>query len=205
MAPGHEHGGDLCRPGALRHGGEARRLLEWQLTSGDPAQEQAALTQLRQQPDWLAEQRLLRELLARADASENVRQAALVRLADMKCFEPLTMLLGDRYTVAQCQPIRGNRANRPWRVFLPLLLRETRRYGQSMEIAHFAAALWLCMTRAQRLDAATSGGYLWCKAMEVLWLQHAGREAEAARLVRRMPVSARKIGRLLRQLALTLE
>lgn len=189
----------------FRFGGEERRLLDWFVASGDADEEEIALRLARTQPDREAEIRFLRELLTRPDTAKNARQQALVRLAEMKHFEPLTMLLGDRYTVAQCQPVSEKKARRPWQLFLPLLLKETRRYDQSMEIAHFAAALWPCMTQAQRLDAATGGGYLWCRAFEVLWLRHTGREDEAVRVVRQMPVSARRVSRLLRQLARGLE
>jgi len=189
------------RQDVFRFGSDTRRLLDWFVSSGDPEEADMALTQTRMQPDREVEIRFLRELLTRPDAVDSVRQQALMRLADLKHFEPLTMLLGDRYTVAQCQPVSEQKARRPWRMFLPLLLRETRQYGQGMEIAHFAAALWPCMTREQQMDAATGGGYLWCKAIEVLWLRHTGREEDAVRVVGHMPVSPRRVSRLLRQLA----
>ena len=197
-----------CDSGAapmLRFGREERRLIDWFVASGEAEEEGIALAMAQVQPDREAETRFLRELLTRPDVTESVRQQALMRLAEMKHFQPLTMLLGDRYTTAQCQPVSEKKARRPWRMFLPLLLKETRRYGAGMEIAHFAAALWPSMTQAQRLDAATGGGYLWCRAFEVLWLRHMGREEEAVRVVRQMPVSARRVSRLLRQLAMGLE
>lgn len=190
---------------AFRCGSEERRLLEWFAASGETGEGSAALALVQAQPDRTAEIRFLRELLTRPDVGEAVRQKALMRLAEMKHFAPLTMLLGDRYTTAQCQLVSEKKAHSPWRMFLPLLLQETRQYDESMEIAHFAAALWPCMTREQQLDAATSGGFLWCRAFEVLWLRHTGREDEAVRVVRHMPVSARRISRLLRQLAKGLE
>lgn len=197
--------GDSAAGSMFRFGGEGRRLLDWFVASGEAEEEGVALTLAQTQPDRETETRFLRELLTRPDVTESARQKALMRLAEMKHFEPLTMLLGDRYTTAQCQPVSEQKARRPWRMFLPLLLRETRQYDESMEIAHFAAALWPCMTREQQLDAATSGGFLWCRAFEVLWLRHTGREDEAVRVVRQMPVSARRVSRLLRQLAKGLE
>lgn len=182
-------------------GSEERQILNWLVSTGDVKEEGLALAIVHLQPDREAETAFLRELLPRPDVRDAVRQRALMRLAEMKHFEPVTMLVGDRYTIAQCQPVSEKKAQQPWKMFLPLLLKETRRYDESMEIAHFAAELWPCMTREQRMDAATNGGFLWCKAFEVLWLRHTGREDEAVRVVRQMPVSARRVSRLLRQLA----
>ncbi|MGN0793695.1 MAG: tetratricopeptide repeat protein [Aristaeellaceae bacterium] len=185
----------------FRYGSEDRRLLDWFAASTDPLEQKRVLHAVEKQPDRAQEIRFLRELLTRPDTQEPVRHAALIRLANLRCFEPLTVLMGDRYTQVQCQPADEKPTQRPWRIFLPMLLRETRRYGQSMEITHFAAALWPRMNRAQQQDAAGDGGYLWCRAFEVLWLRHTGREDEAVRVVRRMPVSARRVSRLLRRLA----
>lgn len=189
----------------LRHGCEERKIMEWYAVSGDPEEAELLMTLLQSQPDREGEIRFFRELLTRPDTAESLRRRALVRLAELEHFEPLTMLMGDRYTVAQCQKVKADRIGKPWRTFLPLLLKETRRYGESMEIAHFAAALWPVMSQEQHLDAAASGGFLWCRAFEVLWLRQTGREDEAVRVVRRMPVSARRVSRLLRQLGQALE
>jgi len=189
---------DACLP---EHGSEARRALEWMISSRNPDEYHAALTAVQRQPDRVAETAFLKELLARPDICEPVRQQALMRLAELKCFEEITVLIGDRYTTAQCQMVKEGRQRQPWRMFLPMLLKETARYGQSADIAGFAAEIWRVMTPAQRLDAATFGGFLWCKTVETLWLRSQGMEAEAVSLVAHMPVSARKVSRLLRQLA----
>lgn len=191
----------LASGDVLAHGSDACRALEWLAVSRDEQEQSDAIQALKQLPDRDGEKRFLRELLARPDVSEDMRRQTLIRLADLKCFEELTVLIGDRYTTAQCQPVKEGTRKSPWRMFLPLLLRETARYGESAEIAQFAAVLWTGMSQAQRLDAATGGGFMWCRAFETLWLRHTGREAEAARLVAHMPVSARKVSRLLRQLA----
>ena len=187
----------------LRPGSETRRIIEWCAASGDEEEREIALMLVRMAPEQEAD--FLRELLTRPDIPEGTRQSALMRLAEMKHFESLTMLLGDRFSVAQCQPVSKKQAGRPWRMFLPLLLRETRQYGRSAEIVRFAAQLWPFMTEMQRLDAATGGGFLWCRAFEVLWLRHIGQEEAAVRVVRHMPVSPRRVSRLLRQLARGLE
>lgn len=189
---------DTCMP---EHGSEARQALEWMISSRDTQEYTAALAAVQRQPDREAETAFLKELLARPDICETVRQQTLVRLAELQCFEELTVLIGDRYTTAQCQMVKDGRKKQPWRLFLPMLLKETACYGQSNEITGFAAEVWRVMSPAQRMDAATFGSFLWCKTMETLWLRSQGMEAEAASLVTHMPVSARKVSRLLRQLA----
>lgn len=189
---------NICLP---EHGSEARQALEWMISSRNPQEYNAALTAVQRQPDRKAEITFLKELLARPDICEPVRQQALIRLAELKCFEELTVLIGDRYTTAQCQPVKEGKKRQPWRMFLPMLLKETSRYGQGAQIAGFAAKIWRVMSPSQRLDAATFGSFLWCKTVETLWLRSRGMEAQAAILVSQMPVSARKISRLLRQLA----
>ena len=191
----------LANGDVMAHDSDARRALEWMAVSRDEQELSAAMQALRQLTDRDGEKRFLREMLARPDVPESMRQQTLIRLADLKCFDELTVLIGDRYTTAQCQPVKEGQRKKSWRMFLPLLLRETARYGESAEIVQFAAALWTAMSREQRLDAATGGGFLWCRAFETLWLRHTGRDAEAARLVAHMPVSSRKISRLLRHLA----
>ena len=86
------------------------------------------------------------------------------------------------------------------KMFLPQLLRETRRTCNATEIAFFAADLWEVMRANQRHCSAGPDCYMWVKAMEILYLRLTGREDEAARVVRAMPVSPRKISRIMRDL-----
>lgn len=182
----------------LRPGSPEKRVMDWCAASQDGEEQRMALLLAKEQPDRAAETRFLREMLTRPDVQEPMRQQALGRLAELRCFEPLTVLMGDRFTVAQCQPIRKSRG--PWRVILPLLLRETRHYDDNAQIIEFAAELWRGMTAAERRDTAMKDAFLWCKAVEALWLQGMGATDRAARLLRELPVNPRRVERLMRRL-----
>ena len=82
-----------------------------------------------------------------------------------------------------------------------MLLTETRQYGQSREIAEFAASIWRQMTEDQRMDAVGSGRYVWCKAVEILYLRMMDADDLAARVAANAAVSARRISRVLRRIA----
>ncbi len=186
---------DLFTPGS-----EARTVLDWFAASPDITEQRLALEAAAKKDDPAAEIRFLQEVIARPGVQLETCQRALMRLAEMNVTDSMTMLAGDRYTAVQCQKTEKPTRRRLWRLYLPMLLTETRRYGMSEDIAQFAASIWEAMTPDQRRHAATSGGYLWCKAMEVLWLRMTGQEERAVRLVRKLPVSARRISRVLRQI-----
>lgn len=185
----------LLRPGTQEH-----RALLWMAVSADENEQQLALDVLRRCGSEAGEKRFLRELLCRPGLTMNMSRMIIMRLAEMGDESPILMLMGDGYSVVQCQQAQLDTARRTFRRFLPLLLQETRRWKDGAGIAGFAAALWEAMTMAQRRDAAGSGGYLWCCAMEIIWLRMSGMEKEAMDVVRRMPVSARRVSRILRQL-----
>lgn len=183
----------------LRPGSPEKRVMDWCAASMEEDEQRMALLLAKEQPDREAEKRFLRELLTRPDVQEPVRQQALARLAELRCFEPLTVLLHDRYSIAQCQPVHKRRG--PWRVILPMLLRETRDYDDNAQIVEFAAELWRGMTAGERQETAMKDAFLWCKAVEALWLQGMGATDRAARLMRELPVSPRRVQRLMRRLA----
>ena len=183
----------------LRPGSRERRLIDWAVESIDPAERQLAMA-LLQRADAPAVVAYLKELLCRPLLPMEVRQWALVRLAELDCREEMLMMAGPHYTLVQCQAVDEKKPRQPWRMFLPLLLRETRRHGASHEIAEFAAALWGCMTHRQRMEAVGSGRLVWCKAMEILYLRMAGQEERAAQTALQTFQSPRRISRVLRQL-----
>lgn len=185
----------------LRHGSETRRALDWFAVSGDEKEEDLALKCVREQPDRQAETAYLRELLARPGVSQEMSRRALIRLAELGCEEPLTMLIGRRYTTVQCQRTEEPADISPWGMFLPLLLHETARYRRSAQIAAYAARVWKRMSAAQRAFAGAEGGYLWCKGMEVMWLCSVGQEDKAVQVVRQSPLSIRRISRVMRAIA----
>lgn len=188
----------------LRPGSRTRRLTDWMLESSDPAELQAAMALLGSRTE-AALIPYLKELLCRPFLRSEVRQWALLRLAEMGCREEMLMLAGNSYTIVQCQPLSEQKQHQPWRMFLPLLLQETRQYDQSREIAEYAASLWRHMTAEQRLDAVGSGRYVWCKAVEILYLRMMGEDELAAQVATHTPLSARRISRVLRRLARSMQ
>ena len=188
----------------LRAGSQTRRLVDWALESTLPGERSLAMNLLNDADsnDMIL---YLKELLCRPFLRMEVRQWALVRLAQLGCREEMLMMAGPHYTLVQCQPVAEDKPQQPWRMFLPLLLEETRRYGQSREIATFAAGLWKRMGHEQRLEAAGSGRLVWCKAIEILYLRKQGEEWQAAMVAMDTDVSARKISRVLRRLGRLLE
>lgn len=188
----------------LRHGTASRRLIDWCLTGSDIQENRLAAELLSRSGDD-AEIPFLKELLARPFLRMDARQWALIRLAELGVADELLMSVGNHFTSVQCQKVSEKKQRSPWRMFLPGLLSETRHYRQSGEVAEFAASVWDCMSRDQQLQAAGSGRYVWCKAMEVLWLRMTGHETLAVQVVRHSPLSPRRISRVLRQLAACLE
>ena len=183
----------------LRPGTPEKRVMDWCAASPEADEQRLALLLAKEQPDREAEKRFLRELLTRPDVQETVRQQALTRLAEMRCFEPLTVLLGDRYSIAQCQPVRKRQG--PWRAILPLLLRETRFYDDNTQMIEYAAELWRGMPAAERQETAVRNAFVWCKAVEALWLQEQGVPELAERMLQDLPVHPRRVKRMMRRLS----
>ena len=196
---------ESLEPAALvEPGSRIRRMLDWMLESTDPAERRTVLALLEAVADD-AFIPYLKELLCRPFLRMEVRQWALVRLAQMGCREEMLMMAGPHYTLVQCQPVNESKPQEPWRIFLPLWLTETQKYGASNEAVEFAASMWRMMSPAQRTDAAGSGRLVWCKALEVLWLRMTGAEEQAATVAVKSALSPRKISRVLRQLGKKLQ
>lgn len=188
----------------LRPGSRTRRLIDWFVSSSDAKERQCVMGLLEDSGETGVVTAYLKELLCRPFLRMEMRQWALIHLAQMGCREEMLMMAGSHYTFVACQPVDEKKASQPWRMFLPLLLTETRRLHQSSEIAEFAASVWRCMSHGERLDAAGPGRFVWCKAMEILYLRMMGEEELAARVAVQTPVSARRISRVLRRLGRSL-
>ena len=185
----------------VRTGSRERQLVDWLLESSDLTEQRAAMALLGRDeasPEVIA---YLKELLCRPFLRSEVRQWALVRLAEMGCREEMLIMAGSHYTIVQCQPVSEKKQEQPWRMFLPMLLWETRQYRQSHIIADFAASIWRNLSPAQKMDAVGSGRYVWCKAMEILYLRMSGEEERAAMAALHSPLSARRISRVLRRIS----
>lgn len=193
---------DTMRCDLLQPGSDTRQLLMWCAASEDAGERALALDVLKKQLDREGEASLLKELLACPDCPAEACAELIVRLTELGCGGELLMASGGRYTFLEARRTKESKPLRPWRIFLPLLLRETAGYGRSPEIAAYAAALWQSMNADQRLDAAASGSYLWCKSIEIMWLCSVDCEARAARVMHQMPVSRRRVRRMMRRIFL---
>lgn len=188
----------------LRHGSRERRLLDWALESSEPIERQHAMA-LLETAEGTSLIAYLKELLCRPFLRMEVRQWALVRLAQLGCREEMLMMAGPHYTLVQCQPVEESRPQEPWRIFLPAFLHETRKHCAANEMAEYAASIWPLMTLEQHMDAIGAGKLAWCKALEVFWLRKNGEYAHAEGVMRSAGVSPRRIGRVMRSLARNLE
>ena len=184
---------DLLQAGSL-----GRRTLDWFLASSDLQERQYAMELLGCEDPAVIP--YLKELLCRPFLRHDVRQWALIRLAEMGCLDEMLILAGTHYTMIACRKVDEETAASPWRQFLPELLGETRRYRCSGEILRFAAGIWRKLPEEARLQAGGTHRYLWAKAVEVLFLLKNGEEALAAKAVRESVQSSRRISRVLRRI-----
>lgn len=183
----------------LRPGSETRAMLDGCFDIAEETQQSAALS-LLSESEHPSVIRYLRQLLLHPGVLPSVRRQVLVKLAESGQTGPMYMLMGNRVTTVQCQPMDQRRMNL-WRMFLPVLLRETRRWRQSAEITAFAADLWPMMSPDQRRAAAGREQVCYAKAIELLYLRMTGQEEAAEVAAAWMPVSIRRVGRVLRRLA----
>ena len=183
----------------LRPGSQGRRTLDWFLAGSDLQERQYAMELLGGSGDG-AVIPYLKELLCMPFLRHEVRQWALIRLAEMGCQDEMLILAGGHYTMIACRKVDEETAAAPWRQFLPELLQETYRYHCSGEIMCFAAHVWRSLPEEARLQAGGAQRYLWAKAVEVLFLLRHDEEALAARAVRESGQSPRRISRVLRRI-----
>lgn len=182
----------------LRWGSWSRELLDWCFSMTDENLQETAL-KIAARQDAPCVRQYLHQLLTIPGVCQSVRQRAMMTLAERGDPGPMNVLLDTRITTAQLSPIRDTRQNL-WKMFLGRLLQETRHTCQATEMAFFAADLWDGLTKEQRHAAAGPDCYLWVKGMETLYLQLTAGEDEAKRIVQMLPVSPRKISRVVRQL-----
>ena len=184
----------------LRSGSETRAMLDGCFDIAEEVQQGAALSLISESehPDVI---QYLRKLLLHPGVLPAIRRRVLVLLAELGQTGPMYMLMGNRITTVQCQRVDGQRPLSLWRMFLPALLRETRWWRQSPEIVGFAADLWPLMSPAQHRAAAGRDQLCYAKAIELLYLRITGQEDSAEAVVADLPISARRIGRVLRALA----
>ena len=114
---------------------------------------------------------------------------------------PKAVLVGQRMAMAQATSAETS-TRQQGRFFLRTVLLDAGRSGHASQIVHFAAQIWRKMTAKQRMEAAGESGYVWVKAIEILYFRINGlTEAEAA-LRRDMLISPRRVQRIVHLLAL---
>ena len=197
----------LKAPGAdlFRCGSEGRRVLDWCVASQDGTEQQLAFDTAKQHPDKAGESRWLRELLMRSDVQEPLRQRVLMRLAELEHFEPVNVLLGNRFVSAQCQPLKTSLSKRLWHSFLPAMLRMAVKYPQPHLVVAFAAQTWPMLTPAERQEAATSQPAIWSRLLLVLFLIQEGQSQRAAAEMQQLHMPARRIQRMITRFLTMLE
>jgi tetratricopeptide (TPR) repeat protein len=182
----------------LRPGSRERRLVDWFIVSAETTERQAVQTLLeRNDPAVIP---YLKELLCLPFLRHDVRQWALVRLAEMACREEMVILAGDHYTLIACQKVEESERPSLWGSFLLELLKETRRYGRSNDIAETAATLWRDMTEEERAHAGGTDRSLWCKAVEIYFLCMQGENAAAVCAMGEEALGQRRVRRIVRRI-----
>lgn len=187
----------------LAPGSDSRMAIDWCFTVSNPGIQFKCLEVLAAQ-DAPSIRQYMKELLTSPTVHPDVRHKVMLHLAQLGETGPLNVLMGQRMSTAECQPVPQGKRHL-WRAFLPSLLEETGRHRQSEMIVEFAAELWPLLTDGQRHAAAGLERYIWVKAVEILYLRLTEQDEAAAKVVRRMPVSMRKVSRVLRKIARRME
>ncbi len=184
-------------------GTDCRMAVDWCFTVSSPGIQQKCLDMISSQ-DTPAIRQYLRELLTSPTVHQEIRHRIMLHFAQLGESGPMNVLMGQRMTQAECAPMPQGKKHL-WRAFLPMLLEETRRHRQSEAIVECAAEIWPLLSRREQQEAAGMDSYLWVKAVEILYLRLTEQEEAAASCVRRMPVSMRKVSRVLRRIARRME
>jgi hypothetical protein len=77
-------------------------------------------------------------------------------------------------------------------MFLRLLLGETRAYHKAVKLRFLRRIFGACFP-GRAGEASGSDSYAWVKAAEILYLRKSGQDATAARVIRELQVSSRRI------------
>ena len=144
----------------------------------------------------------VKELLTDDALPEELKRRAVLLLSRMGEPMPYVLTYRRRITQVQCIP-KELRGVPQWRSFLKAFLKEAGHWGNSREAAFFAAELYRSLPRAMREEASGERGLQWVKAFEVLFLYREGREKEMAATVRDLPISIRRVQRVIRRIQRT--
>lgn len=185
----------------LKPGSHTRRLMDWFIAGAYEDERSMAMAMLDAHRAETAVIAYMKELLCQPLLPIKVRQWVLLQLAETAEGEEMLLFSGGRFSQVSCQRTEKQHGGRPWRMFLSLLLTETRQHRKSREIAEFAAAIWQALPLECCLQAASTRSYAWCKAMELLFLSKTGDMESARRVLLDAAIPARKIKRVLRTIS----
>ena len=141
----------------------------------------------------------VKELLTDDALSEEMKRRAVLLLSRMGEPMPYVLTYRRRITQVQCIP-KELRGIPQWRSFLRAFLQETGRWGNSRGAAFFAAKLYRALPRAMRDEASSEQTLQWVKAFEILFLNREGRGGDIAAVARDLPISIRRIQRVIRRI-----
>lgn len=187
----------------LAPGTDCRMAVDWCFTVSSMGIQQKCLEMLSAQ-DTPVTRRYLRELLTSPTVLQEIRHRIMLHFAQLGETGPMNVLMGQRMTQAECAPMPQGKKHL-WRSFLPALLQETRQQHQSEAIVECAAEIWPLLNRREQQEAAGIDNLAWVKAVEILYLRLTEQEHAAAGCVRSMPISIRKVSRVLRRIARRME
>ena len=178
-----------------RRDDDLKKTVRWAFTLPDDRLQSALLGVLNAVgPEGAG---FVKELLTDDALSELVKRRAVLLLSRMG--EPMPYVLTYRRRITQVQCVPKEMAGVPqWRSFLKLFLMEAGHWGSSRDAAFFAADMYKALPRDLREEAAGEKALQWVKAFEVLFLHMKGRERDIEKVVRHLPISVRRILRVIR-------
>lgn len=142
---------------------------------------------------------LVKELLMDEGLSEEQKRRAVLLLNRMG--EPMPYMLTYRRRITQVHCVPKELIGVPrWRFFLRMFLMEAGRHGDAAEAAQFALSLYRSLSGKMREEAAGEEALQWVKAFELLFLVQKGRREDAGRVAAVLPVSLRRILRIVRRI-----
>ena len=140
---------------------------------------------------------LVKDLLTDDTMSEELKQKAILLLNRLGEPMPYVITYRRRITQVNCVP-REYEGIPQWRSFLKAFLMEASRWGEAKDAAFFAAKMYKALPRSMREDAAGERTLQWVKAFEILFLLKYGRDKQVAQVIRELPISIRRIQRVIR-------
>ncbi len=172
-----------------------RKMIRWAFTLPDDRLQSALLGVLAAVGKESAG--LVKELLTDDTMSEALKHRAILLLSRLGEPMPYVITYRRRITQVHCVP-REYEGIPQWRSFLKAFLMEAGRWGDARNAAFFAAGVYKALPRPLREDAAGERTLQWIKAIEILYLLRYGREKQVSRVIRDLPISMRRIQRVIR-------